>query len=78
MAKNVCLINPLLGSPAHNYIYQLYENQLAWIAEAWANLCKRGADVFGEKLAVTPLLIGGGEFGTYVIDEKGSVHSVDA
>lgn len=75
VAKNVFLINPILGNPSNNLIYVLYQNQLDWIAKTWADLCK-SYENFGDAMDITPLLLGEGEFGMCVIDTRGRVLKV--
>lgn len=74
IGKNVCLLNPLLGKAANSYIYELHQNQLTWIAQQWAEICSgRMVDAMDE----TPLLIGGGEWGTFLITPKGTIVKID-
>lgn len=70
--KNVMLIHPCLGAVGKNHIYELYENQLEWVARRWAELC--GWDpLMVDANDHSPLLIGGGEWGTYLITQKGKI-----
>ncbi len=70
--KNVNLIHPCLGAIGKNHIYELYENQLKWIARRWAELCGRDPLMIDAN-DHSPLLIGGGEWGTYLITRKGKI-----
>lgn len=72
VGKNVKLIHPCLGAVHKNHIYKLYQNQLEWIARRWVELC--GHDpLMMDADDQSPLLIGGGDCGTFLITEKGKI-----
>lgn len=72
VGKHVKLIHPCLGAASKNHIYELYRNQLEWIARRWAELS--GHDpLMMDTNDHSPLLIAGGEWGTYLITRKGKI-----
>lgn len=75
VGRGIVLINPILGNPAKNFIFELYENQLEWIAEIWKEICDRREMMFGDLQAVTPLTISG-EGVCLVVREDGVICSV--
>lgn len=72
VGKNVSLIHPNLGAVSRNHIYEFYKNQLQWIAQKWAELCGWNP-LMMDANDQSPLFIGNGEFGTWIITQKGKI-----